>query len=126
MAYQFTQTGAQIQSILNQVGTNTGDIGTLTNKLGGIVSIKTYQVPNSGSTITVPSNYRGFFVVLDSSTGHCGMYALYATGGGAVNYKAFSAATDITLTASTNQLLITPSSGSRWVCFFNVNLAVSA
>lgn len=33
MAYQFTQTGAQIQSILDQVGTNTGDIAQNTSDI---------------------------------------------------------------------------------------------
>lgn len=47
MAYQFTQTGAQIQAILDQVGTNTGDIGTLNTFMNSF-----------SANPTVPSSYN--------------------------------------------------------------------
>lgn len=53
MSYTFTQTGAQIQTILNQVGTNTNDIATLNTTL---TNINTGLSRNSGSTVSVPNN----------------------------------------------------------------------
>lgn len=73
MAYQFTQTGAEIQDILDQVGTNTSDISSINTTLtplikytnvninvtigsGGYTSIASYAP-------AVPSGYTLFLVV---------------------------------------------------------------
>ena len=50
MAYQFTQTGAQIQSILDQVGTNTGDISSLNTALSNFTT-------QFSATPTAPTAY---------------------------------------------------------------------
>lgn len=95
MAYQFTQTGAQIQSILDQVGTNTGDIAQNTQDIASLnsgftadtnpaaVSIasgtwtKVYEVTLAKGlwlidyAVTFPSNstgYRGIAFATSSSS----------------------------------------------------------
>ena len=51
MAFQFTQTGAEIQDILDQVGPNTQDIGTLNTFMGSFSSSPTTpSAYNSGAT----------------------------------------------------------------------------
>lgn len=51
MAYQFTQTGAEIQDILDQVGTNTGDISTLNTFMNSFSANPTVPTAyNSGAT----------------------------------------------------------------------------
>lgn len=52
MAYQFTQTGAQIQSILDQVGTNTGDISSLN---ATVLDINSGRSNNEPSAVSVPN-----------------------------------------------------------------------
>lgn len=51
MAYQFTQTGAEIQDILDQVGTNTGDISSLNTALSNFIAL-------FSANPTVPSSYN--------------------------------------------------------------------
>ena len=54
MAYKFSQPGAQIQSILDQVGTNTGDIAQNTADIG---TLNTFMGSFSSSP-TTPSAYN--------------------------------------------------------------------
>ena len=51
MAYQFTQTGAEIQDILDQVGTNTGDISSLNTALSNFTAL-------FSANPTVPTSYN--------------------------------------------------------------------
>lgn len=53
MAYQFTQTGAQIQSILDQVGTNTGDIAQNTQDITAIQTAMAASHVTSGSFVNL-------------------------------------------------------------------------
>ena len=59
MAYQFTQTGAEIQDILDQVGTNTGDIGTLTTTVTQLTTTYTDSFTDNTTGITVSAWKRG-------------------------------------------------------------------
>ena len=57
MAYQFTQTGAEIHDILDQVGTNTGDIAQNTQDIGTLnTSLSNFTTQFSASP-TAPTAY---------------------------------------------------------------------
>lgn len=53
MAYQFTQTGAEIQDILDQVGTNTGDISQNTQDISDIQTAMSASHVTSGSFVNL-------------------------------------------------------------------------
>lgn len=53
MAYQFTQTGAEIQDILDQVGTNTGDIAQNTQDISDIQTAMSASHVTSGSYVNL-------------------------------------------------------------------------
>ena len=53
MPYQFRQTGAEIQDILDQVGTNTGDITTINGKLSQMIK----SVTIADTTLTSSSYF---------------------------------------------------------------------
>ena len=57
MAYQFTQTGAEIQDILDQVGTNTGDIATNTSDISALNATLTQFINGFSVSPTAPTVY---------------------------------------------------------------------
>lgn len=63
MAYKFTQPGAEIQDILDQVGTNTGNIAQNTNDIGTINTALTPAVTawTKASTSQIGSSTGGNF-----------------------------------------------------------------
>lgn len=74
---------------------------------------------NQTCTITLPGSYRGILYVLDSDVAKCGEYIVFATGAGVVSYKTVAAANSLTLTASTNRLVIT-ATGTPWLILEDV------
>ena len=81
----------------------------------------TFGIPATGSTFTVPNNYRGRLTIVTSSSANCGEYLLFATGAGAVETTAVKSATGVTLSTATNSLTITPASGTRDVLFETIS-----
>lgn len=78
------------------------------------------SVPATGTTFNLPNNYRGTMYIYDSSASNNGMYMVYATASGVVNYKAVSTASNITINIDTaNKITVTPTSGSKVVLFIN-------
>lgn len=64
MAYQFTQTGAEIQGILDQVGINTGDISSLNATLTNFTFARmdcaqAVSKGGTGTTITIVFSQSG-------------------------------------------------------------------
>lgn len=57
MAYQFTQTGAEIQDILDQVGTNTGDIAQNTQDIGALNASLNSFINSFSASPTAPTAY---------------------------------------------------------------------
>lgn len=57
MAYQFTQTGAEIQDILDQVGTNTGDIGTLNTFMNSFSANPTVPTSYNSKATNINQGY---------------------------------------------------------------------
>ena len=73
MAYQFTQTGQEIQDILNQVGTNTGDISSLDTRLTtaeGDISALNTSFANIGTRVYA-SNSSAVTVAISTYTALC-------------------------------------------------------
>lgn len=58
MAYQFTQTGAEIQDILDQVGTNTGDIAQNTSDIGTLNTSLNSFINSFSASPTAPTAYN--------------------------------------------------------------------
>lgn len=104
MAYQFTQTGQEIQDILDQVPVNTQDITTLTNKFTSgtwtpavmranitAASGKWFKIGDvyflSGD-ITFSSNQtaQGNIYIAEESFPLNGAYAVYGSGGATFQY----------------------------------------
>lgn len=86
-----------------------------------IVSFTKGTATTSGKTFILPNNYRGIFWVLTSTANYCGEYVLFTTGGGVVGTKTISAASNVTITTSTNNSIkITTSAGTADVFFVNV------
>lgn len=76
--------------------------------LGFISSNKTYYIPN---------NYRGVLFTFDSNSTGNGMYFIWSTTVGTVDYKVISAASKINLIGNVNQVTISVTSGSILLCF---------
>lgn len=63
MPYQFTQTGAEIQDILDQVGTNTSDIATNTSDISTLTTALRKLEYHKGDTVVIGmGQYAGTFI----------------------------------------------------------------
>lgn len=58
MAYQFTQTAAEIQAILDQVGTNTGNIAQNTQDIGTLNTSLNSFINSFSASPTAPTAYN--------------------------------------------------------------------
>ena len=81
----------------------------------------TFGIPATGSTFTVPNNYRGRLTIVTSNSAYCGEYLLFATGAGVVETVAVKSASGITLSTATNAVTLTPTSGTRDVLFETIS-----
>lgn len=59
MPYQFRQTGAEIQDILDQVGENTTDISSINTTLTNMSTTYTYSATDSTTGLTIKARKRG-------------------------------------------------------------------
>lgn len=58
MAYQFSQTGQEIQDILDQVGINTGNIATNTSDISALNATLTQFINGFSASPTAPTAYN--------------------------------------------------------------------
>lgn len=74
---------------------------------------------NVPKDITIPSNYRGVLITLDSTSSRNGMYIMYATGSGTVAMVPVLTASGLTFATATNKLTVT-SAGTTRLTFLNI------
>lgn len=87
--------------------------------LGQIQSI------NAARTFTISNGYRGIMYITDSTISRCGEYFVVSNNSGLVSLRAVLEASDITITADTNALTLTPTDGTRSIMFTSLNGSVS-
>ena len=80
----------------------------------------------AAKTFNVPSGYRGSLYIYDSVTNNNGEYFIFSTSSGAVVIRAVLAASGITLdTSAANKITLTPTTGTRFAVFVNINHEVT-
>lgn len=75
----------------------------------------------SGTTATLPSNYRGILKTVDSSADRCGLYIVRTASNGNVNCTPVREATALTIDSSIANKLMVTSPGSSVCIFENIS-----